>query len=188
MSEEEQMIASAHLYEMALRLENLSEKLMDLAYSRDENIEREEVYFPDLFEELEMMMRPKLSPRSLELLAITELEHINGDKMLLLLMLQNLVDNAVKASSDRGLITVRSYFEEYPVLEVKDAGYGIEQQDLERILAPFYRVDKSRSRQHGGVGLGLSIVSQIASLHGAKVEIESKPGEGTTVKINFTTF
>ena len=184
-NEEERMIASAHLHEMALRLENLSEKLMDLAYSRDENIERENVDLPDLFNELEMMMRPKLNPRSMELLAFSEMMHITGDKMLLLMMLQNLVDNAINASTDRAVITVRSYFEDHPIIEVKDAGCGIDRKDLERITAPFYRVDKSRSRQHGGVGLGLSIVSQIASLHGAKVEIESEPGAGTAVKIKF---
>jgi len=187
MTEEERMIASAHLYDMALRLENLSEKLMDLVYSRDENIEKEDVSLPELFDELTSNMQPKLTPRSLVLITIPELTNIVGDRVLLLLMLQNLVDNAAKASDDLAVITVRSYMEDHPVIEVSDAGYGIEKEDLEKITAPFYRVDKSRSRQHGGVGLGLSIVLQVATLHNATVDIESKPGEGTTVKIKFTT-
>jgi len=187
-TEEERMIAAAHLHKMTQRLESLSEKLLDLAYSRDENIEWETVYVPELFNELTMMMLPKLAPRNIELLTYPELTHIVGDKMLILLMLQNLVENAAKASTDGAAITVRIYMEDHPVIEVSDTGCGMERRDVERIMAPFYRVDKSRSRMFGGVGLGLSIVSQIASLHDARVDIESEPGAGTVVKIHFTTF
>ena len=187
-TEEERMIAAAHLHKMTQRLENLSEKLLDLAYSRDENIEWETVYVPELFKELTVMMLPKLAPRSIKLHTSPELTHILGDKMLILLMLQNLVENAAKASNDGAEITVRIYMEEHPVIEVKDTGCGMESRDVERIMAPFYRVDKSRSRLYGGVGLGLSIVSQIVTLHDARVEIESEPGIGTVVRIHFTTF
>ena len=182
-TEEERIVAAAHLYDMTLRLEALSEKLLDLAYSRDENIEWETVYVPGLFDELTMMMHPKLAPRNLELLVFPELTYITGDKMLILLMLQNLVENAAKASNDGAVITMRTHMEDHPVIEVRDTGCGMEKHDVERIMAPFYRVDKSRSRKHGGVGLGLSIVSQIAALHDARVEIESEPGFGTIVKI-----
>ena len=182
-TEEERMIAAAHLHDMTLRLENLSEKLLDLAYSRDENIEWETVLVKELFDELAMMMRPKLAPRSIELITFPELDYITGDKMLILLMLQNLVENAAKASKDGAAVTVRTYIEEHPVIEVRDTGCGMDKHDVERIMAPFYRVDKSRSRKFGGVGLGLSIVSQIASLHGAKIDIESEPEFGTAVRI-----
>jgi len=187
-TEEERIVAAAHLHDMTLRLESLSEKLLDLAYTRDENIEWETVYIPKLFEELEAVMRPKLESRNLELMTFPELTHIVCDEMLILLMLQNLVENAAKASKDETLITVRSYMEDHPIVEVRDTGIGMEKHDVERILAPFYRVDKSRSRKFGGVGLGLSIVSQIVSLHDARINIESEPGIGTNIKIHFTSF
>jgi len=187
-TEEERIIAASHLHDMTLRLENLSEKLLDLAYSRDENIEWETVYVSELFEELQTMLLPKLAPRSIELMTFPELAHIVCDKMLILLMLQNLVENAAKASNDGAVITVRAYLDEYPVIEVRDTGCGMEKRDVERVMDPFYRVDKSRSRKHGGVGLGLSIVSQVVSLHGARLEIESNPGIGTNIKIHLTTF
>jgi len=189
-TEEEQIIASAHLHETALRLENLSDKLLDLAYSRDENIDKETVYISELFKELTMIMYPKLIPRSIELLTepLPELPFIIGDKFLLLLMLQNLSENAAKASGDGAVITIRAYMDEHPVIEVTDTGCGMEKRDVERVMAPFYRVDKSRSRKFGGVGLGLSIVSQIADLHNARIKIDSKQGRGTSVKIHFTTF
>jgi len=187
-TEEERMVAAAHLHDMTLRLENLSEKLLDLAFSRDENIEWETVHIPKLFEELEAVMQPKLASRNLELMTFPELTHIVCDEMLILLMLQNLVENAAKASKDGAVVTVRSYMEDHPVIEVRDTGIGMKKHDVERIMAPFYRVDKSRSRKFGGVGLGLSIVSQIVSLHDARIDIESEPGIGTNVIIHFTTF
>jgi len=189
-TEEEQIIAAAHLHETALRLENLSEKLLDLAYSRDENIDMETVYIQELFKELTVIMYPKLIPRGIKLLTEPEpeLPFIIGDKFLLLLMLQNLAENAAKASGDVAVITIRAYMEEHPVIEVRDTGCGMEKRDVERIMAPFYRVDKSRSRRFGGVGLGLSIVSQIAALHNAEIEIDSEQGRGTSIKIHFTTF
>ena len=63
----------------------------------------------------------------------------------------------------------------------------MEQEEVEKITAPFYRIDKSRSRQFGGVGLGMSIVSRIAALHNARLEIKSEKRKGTVVRIIFTT-
>jgi two-component system phosphate regulon sensor histidine kinase PhoR len=102
-------------------------------------------------------------------------------------MLTNLVENAARASSPGDVITVKARQKDCPVIEVIDTGHGMHSQEIEKITAPFYRIDKSRSRQNGGAGLGLSIVSQIVCLHGAKMEIESRPGEGTIVRICFTT-
>ncbi|MDR2590125.1 MAG: HAMP domain-containing histidine kinase [Oscillospiraceae bacterium] len=185
-TENERIIATGYLYETAMRLNTLSDKLLDLTYSRDENIEKKALDTRILFEDLTAMVLPVLAPRNIKLDTSVDLPEITGDETLLLAMLRNLVENAARASADGSLITVRAYKEKYPILEVSDKGCGMEQKDVERIMAPFYRVDKSRSRKFGGVGLGLSIVSQIASLHGAKVNVVSVPNVGTTVKISFT--
>lgn len=66
-----------------------------------------------------------------------------------------------------------------------DNGIGIPEEHLERIFERFYRVDKSHSKERGGTGLGLSIVKHGAILHGAKVQVESKVGEGTRIDILF---
>ena len=73
-----------------------------------------------------------------------------------------------------------------PVIEVLDTGQGMTQEEIKKITQPFYRVDKSRSRRFGGVGLGLAIVSQIVELHGGRLAIDSVPGQGTRVRIYFT--
>ena len=68
-------------------------------------------------------------------------------------------------------------------LEVRDFGCGIPKEEQDKILEPFYMVDKSRSKKAGGIGLGLSLCCQIAEIHGWKIHIESKEGEGTRVSV-----
>lgn len=186
-TEEERQIAAGHLQDAALRLKNLSDKLLELAYLRGEKIALRKVNMAELFGALKDMMGPILAERQIALDAQTEISEIDGDETLLLSMLTNLVENGAKASQPQSGITVRAYEDGYPVIEVRDRGHGMEQEETQKITDPFYRVDKSRSRKFGGVGLGLSIVSQIAALHGARLEIESKPGGGTRVKICFIT-
>ena len=70
-------------------------------------------------------------------------------------------------------------------ISVTDNGIGIPEEHLDRIFERFYRVDKSHSKERGGTGLGLSIVKHGAILHGAKVQVESKVGEGTRIDILF---
>lgn len=101
-------------------------------------------------------------------------------------MIFNLCDNAIKYNKPWGTVDVTVGREQgHPVLMVEDRGIGIPEQDQERIFERFYRVDKSHSKQIGGTGLGLSIVKHGAIYHGARVELESRPGEGTRVKIVF---
>ena len=71
------------------------------------------------------------------------------------------------------------------VLSVKDTGIGISKEHQERIFERFYRVDKSHSKETGGTGLGLSIVKHGAMLHGAKIHVDSKLGEGTKIELIF---
>ena len=99
---------------------------------------------------------------------------------------QNVVEvDDTKDGMDAGHIA--KAVKRFNVVEVIDTGYGMDIRETRKITAPFYRVEKSRSRKDGGTGLGLSIVSQIAALHEADLEIESQPGEGTVVRICFTT-
>jgi len=72
-------------------------------------------------------------------------------------------------------------------LSIVDCGRGMEESELTKITEPFYRIDKSRSRADGGVGLGLALCNRICEIHGARLEIESKPGAGTKISIHFTT-
>jgi len=99
-------------------------------------------------------------------------------------LLVNLVDNAVKYT-EKGRVAVRLRRDgDRLALEISDTGPGIPEEHLPHIFERFYVVDKSRSRKTGGTGLGLSIVKHITLAHGGSVDVASRPGEGTTFKVN----
>ncbi len=107
-----------------------------------------------------------------------------GDRQQLASALGNLVDNAVKYSSEGGVVTLRSIAgAEGVTIEVCDTGVGIPNHDLDRIFERFYRVDKARSRGTGGTGLGLAIVRHVANNHGGSIEVTSVEGEGSCFRL-----
>lgn len=96
----------------------------------------------------------------------------------------NLISNAVKYSNaDKEVRVSAEAVEDGVVLSVKDSGYGIAPEHLERLFERFYRIDKGRSRQEGGTGLGLAIVKHIAQAHGGTVSVESTFGKGSAFSI-----
>ena len=104
----------------------------------------------------------------------------NMDQDLMMSLVMNLVDNAVKASKEGGKIWIRADERE---LSVRDEGKGIPLEDLARVTEAFYMVDKARARSAGSVGLGLAICEEIAMLHGARLSLESEEGKGTCVHL-----
>ncbi len=104
-----------------------------------------------------------------------------GDRRQLVSAVFNLLDNAIKYSSEGSSVVVSATTDGDSVsLSVADRGIGIPRRDLERIFERFYRVDRARSRDTGGTGLGLAIVRHVASNHGGEVRVDSREGEGTT--------
>ena len=111
---------------------------------------------------------------------------MDGYPMLLRELFHNLMDNAVKYTPAGGSVTVRLSQQDGNIrCMVKDTGIGIPQEHQLHVFERFYRVDKSHSKQTGGTGLGLAIVKHAAQVHQAQVELESQPGEGTTVSVLF---
>ena len=119
--------------------------------------------------------------------------HINGESAMMVgvpsqirMMVGNLFTNACKYNRPGGRVDVTvSKAYRAVVLTVADTGIGIAEEHQERIFERFYRVDKSHSKAVGGTGLGLSIVKHAAMIHNAKIELESTPGEGTTIRVIF---
>jgi two-component system phosphate regulon sensor histidine kinase PhoR len=121
----------------------------------------------------------RLEPR---LPADLPLAHADRDRLAQILL--NLVDNAVKYTPRGGLVAVEAMAGEGLVeLAVADTGVGIPAADLPRITERFDRVDRARSRELGGTGLGLAIVKHLVAAHGGTLAIESRPGEGTRVRV-----
>ena len=121
---------------------------------------------------------------------VLELEVIDGPMMLLGddnalgQMATNLIDNAIKYTTEMGTVTVTIKAEEgMAVLNVKDNGLGIDETDQERIFERFYRVDKARSQSLGGTGLGLAIVKHIVQNHKGRLQLKSKLNHGSTFTV-----
>ena len=110
--------------------------------------------------------------------------HMIGSDTLIYRLLFNLIENAIKYNHSGGSVTVSMQQENQQVLlHIADTGCGIPEEYRESIFQPFFRVDKSRSRQMGGVGLGLAFVREIAVLHGGSVCVESGSKDGTTFAV-----
>jgi len=108
-----------------------------------------------------------------------------GDEQRLQQVLINLIDNAIKYTPENGKIKVSIEVKEKEViLKIEDTGIGIPAKDLPRIFERFYRVDKTRSREVGGSGLGLSIVKHILEAHSSQIKVESELNKGTKFEFN----
>ena len=119
-------------------------------------------------------------------IAYLEPIHVNGDTVRLRQMIWNLLHNAIKYTPPGGEVKVAlEDKEDFAFLTVQDTGIGIPEEHLPLIFNRFYRVDKARSREEGGSGLGLSICKYIVEAHKGKIEVESSPRQGTRFKIQF---
>lgn len=101
-------------------------------------------------------------------------------------MVSNIVGNAIRYNRVDGKVYVFVLPEGgHPCVRVSDTGVGIPPEAQDKVFERFYRVDKSRSRESGGTGLGLAIVKHVAAIHGARIDLESTVGVGTTIKVTF---
>ncbi len=139
-------------------------------------------FFSDLIRDWEK----KIGARNLKMLVQVDddCSSVRGDETRLREVFDNLLDNAVKFSNEGGEIRLAATRRGDSIaLSVSDEGIGVSKEDLPRIFERFYRADKARSRELGGTGLGLSIVKHIAQLHGGRVEAQSEPGKGTSIRV-----
>jgi two-component system phosphate regulon sensor histidine kinase PhoR len=112
---------------------------------------------------------------------------IRGDRDDLLRLVENLVENGIRYGRDGGVVEIALTAPPQggPILEVRDHGPGIPPEHLPRLTERFYRVDLSHSRENGGTGLGLAIVKHLVARHRARLEIESRLGEGAVFRVVF---
>ncbi len=112
--------------------------------------------------------------------------YIKADKDSIILILINLLDNAIKYNNANGNVFVRNYIQNNQVLiEIIDSGIGIPKEAAARIFEPFYTVDKNRSREYGGAGLGLSLVKKYVAKQGGEIQLINSDENGTTFRLSF---
>ena len=168
------------------RMIRLTDDLFRLTSDKDSEM-GEEV----LLEEAVAIAADELSPLLKEKRLTVTVQDMTGIKMtgnrvMIYRAMSNLIENAAKYNRDGGRISVTAEAAKHDIkIRIKDTGIGIPAEDLPHIFEPFYRVDRSRSRAVGGAGLGLPLVRDIVEKHGGKIEIESTPGEGTEITVEF---
>lgn len=188
---EEQLLALSYIFSEGRRLERMSGKLFDLIYLREHEMEKEAVQAENVSSEVLKVVTPSFAAKGLVLKENIEPAVLYGNKELLVTALVNLLDNARKASKEHGVIEFsgkRIKEEENPFyyeLSVKDYGIGMTKEETERICDEFYMADKSRARQEGGAGIGMSLVALILEHHQAELIVESEPKKGTKMRICF---
>lgn len=179
---------SERIYKEARRLITLVEDIIKLSKLDEESVEleKQDVDLYELTREIISHLSPQASQKSIRMEVTGEPVKYFGIRQILDEMIYNVCENAIKYNNEYGRVSVWvGNTLDGPKITVSDTGIGIPEEHHERIFERFYRVDKSHSKERGGTGLGLSIVKHGALLHGAKVSVESTPGRGTRIEMQF---
>ena len=172
-----------HIRKEASRLVNLIEDIIRLS-QLDEGVElpAEQVDMLALAEDAKEILTPSAAEKQVSISVSGAGFTAMGVRRMLQEIIYNLCDNAIKYNVPGGSVTIQA---ENNRLVVSDTGIGIPAEHKDRIFERFYRVDKSHSKASGGTGLGLSIVKHAVAYHKAEIALESTPGKGTMITIQF---
>ena len=167
------------------RLSKMVKTLLDM--SELQTVGRDEqIIMDDLVDEVLEDLEPLAQEKNIKLIGKCQDITMVGSDILIYRLVYNLVENAIKYNHSGGQVTVIAYKEQKHIyLSVADTGSGIPKELRERVFEPFFRVDKSRSRKLGGVGLGLALVHEIVRVHDGSITVKSNPSGGTILEVIF---
>lgn len=165
------------------RLSKMVKTLLDM--SELQTVGRDDEIMVDaLVDEVLADLDPLAQEKNIKLTGKCKNITMVGSDILIYRLVYNLVENAIKYNHSGGQVTVTADRKEKHVyLSVEDTGAGIPEELKERVFEPFFRVDKSRSRELGGVGLGLALVREIVRVHDGNITVKSNPSGGTIFEV-----
>ena len=165
------------------KLSKMIKTLLDM--SELQSVERDDIIMVNaLVEEVIADLEPLAIEKNIRLIGNCRDANMQGSDILIYRVVYNLVENAIKYNHSGGQVTVTSYQKDKNVyLSVEDTGSGIPRELKERVFEPFFRVDKSRSRELGGVGLGLALVHEIVRAHDGSITVKDNPSGGTIFEV-----
>ena len=165
------------------RLNKMVKTLLDM--SELQTVGRDdEIVLDALVDEVLEDLEPLAERKNIRLIGKCKDITMVGSDILIYRLVYNLVENAIKYNHSGGQVTVTADRKEKHVyLSVEDTGAGIPEELKERVFEPFFRVDKSRSRELGGVGLGLALVREIVRVHDGSITVKSNPSGGTIFEV-----
>lgn len=167
------------------RLTKMVKTLLDM--SELQTIARDETIALDaLIEEVLVDLEPLAQEKNITLTNQCNEVKLLGSDILIYRLVYNLVENAIKYNQIDGSVTVKAFTKDQHIyLTVADTGNGIPKNLRERVFEPFFRLDKSRSRELGGVGLGLALVHEIVRVHDGSIQVKDNPTGGTIFEVIF---
>jgi len=187
LSEGELIESAEYIMSEANHMKKVANSLLELATLRDYEPKISQIYIPELFYEIKQSLEKPLQERQAVLHIQALAPYLLGQTDLVKSLLINLCTNAISSCEPgEGIIRLCATIDkERVIVTVEDNGCGIPANKLRKVTEPFFRVDNARSRDQGGVGLGLALCKQIAYVHGAKMTIASTQGVGTMVRLSF---
>lgn len=172
------------IIEEAKRLENLTGKILKLSKLNNQEVitNKQEIDIAEQIRRAISLLEPKWSKKDIKINVSLDEKVFLGDEDLIYQVWVNIIDNAIKFSNEGGSIDIKVYEKDKNIIvEIKDHGIGMKEEELEKVYDRFYQIDKSHSKE--GSGLGLAIVKRIVGLSEGKIEIKSKENKGTTVTV-----
>lgn len=170
------------LREQTERMTQMTKTLLEMSELRTVPC-NDRIEIAPMIEEIFADLTP-LAEKSRIILESTGDGTMTGSDTLIYRLLFNLTENVIRYNRPDGIVRITVTEEEKRlIIRVSDTGCGVPEQYRESIFQPFFRVDKSRSRENGGVGLGLSLVWEIVTLHGGEVRVEESSEKGTTIAV-----
>lgn len=184
LSKEEQEEACGYIYSEGKRLQNLSLKLMNLLVLKNQEFHMKQQDLMPMINEVVASMDYRMKEQGILVNLNLKPAICEMEPDLLKSLILNLIDNSLKSMEDGGILTIEDrQIQEGTKLYISDNGCGMPKEEINKITEAFYRVDKSRSRKQGGVGLGLALCKEIVRIHKGNMEFISQEGKGTTVII-----
>ena len=165
------------------RLSHLVEELLQMA--RLETVQKsDQISLPALLEEILCDLEEVAQKNGVKMVQHPSEGELVGNDALLYRAIYNVIENSIKYNHTGGRVSAQSNVEKGQIIvTISDSGRGIPAEDQKQVFDPFFRVDKSRSRQMGGCGLGLALTKAIIELHGGQIGIVSSSPKGTTIRI-----
>jgi len=193
LSEEEVIESAQFIMDEAGHMRKIANSLLELATLRNYKAIKSRIVIQQLFEDISQTMKKSLDEHNSQIILRADTDILLGQEDLIKSLLLNLCVNALNACTPgegiiyleaKGITCLES--KNKCIISVTDNGHGIPSESISELTEPFYRINKARSREYGGAGLGLALCKQIAGAHGANLTIESNIEKGTKISVIFT--
>lgn len=180
LSEDKKIKYLTYIQSESDRILDMYKKLLFLSYKSNVDFEVQDVSIDKVMSIIKEDLKERLNNHKTKLVIDNKYNDFKGDEIMFVMAISNLIKNALNNSDVGTKVYVNTYDKANKLyIEVVDEGIGISKENISKILEPFYRVDKNRSRKNGGAGLGLALVLRIMELHKGELKIESEEGKGS---------